>query len=40
MLYMVRQWKIRIKIRIVKNSEDFVKYTSIHALIGKYLNTI
>ena len=29
-----------IKIRIVKNSQDFIKYTSRHALIGKYLKTI
>ena len=32
----------RIKIRIVKNSQDFIKYTSrpICVLIGKYLKTI
>ena len=31
----------RIKIRVVKNSQDFIKYTSrLHALIGKYLKTI
>ena len=31
----------RIKIRIVKSSQDFIKYTQdLHALIGKHLKTI
>ena len=32
----------RIKIRVVKNSKNFIKYTSrpLHALIGKYFKTI
>ena len=31
----------RIKIRVVKNSQDFIKYISnLHALTGKYLKTI
>ena len=33
--------KKRVKIRVVKNSQDFIKYTSRPtALIGKYLKTI
>ena len=31
----------RKKIRVVKNTKDFIKYTqNLHALIGKYLKTI
>ena len=31
----------RIKIRVAKNSQDFIKYIQdLHALIGKYLKTI
>ena len=31
----------RIKIRVVENCRDFIKYTQdLHELIGKYLKTI
>ena len=37
----IENMRKRIKIRFVKNSQDFIKYTqNLHVLTGKYLKTV
>ena len=36
----MENFRKRIKIRVVKNSQDFIKYTSRPTLIGKYFKTV